>query len=1132
MRKKIFIIHGKGERDGIGKNGGGDLDTIASNVFYGAWAAATVPAATGAPAVYGADYEFDFVNYQQGLAHLACHRGADVYLPDFPIDALAPRLRLQRISNPGEIMVRRTLAEVAVALFFVAFAVRQQLTPEWKTLVGDLHAKAGTVLEKRTSCEIGMMGFGLFFTGEALAALAHGDAAVRTRVDDLFRGAQFAQACRALDALVRNPLKKNLLDASPQANTRLKLALDEAYRADFGILYRNQHGGQLAVTWTEAAAVQAGIVRLLADIGSDLSPADRDGLQRLAQAAAELVRAGLAAVRTLFTDLAAALPGQRERFTAAAAQTATALRFLERIPQELAGEAEPGTTRTLRAMLVEEAGGRPVAGVPVRFRLQSGAGELAVPGGPGGRSVDAVTGDDGDVTVELRLPAPDARYEVYASHDDMVMLPYRDQATIDAATGGADQTGKYELKSVSSAAVTDDADDEAEGGALDPELAVGMACRLLERDIRFLAAHDVRIARIDDHHPWTPQILDTLQRLKEEGLIEAIQLSSLRRGEEQPKEVQRCGADLIYDTFLKGQPGDNPGLALLRELAHVQDLHLRSDALAIELSKLIGSKVDKIAMVRGLMTVQSEADLRGIMAAQGWSQRVAEYEAGLAKVCPRLDATLSCLHFILPPPGGDYAQQLGMGAKLLGSLSGLGRSAAEKQAAAKRQYAEKPEHSVRFFAALAPFCDGTKGEPQINVASAIQYFSARYQPDYFLYNYGSQLMTTRRVNGASYRIDLNQVVATIGSKADGGHAEAATGKPSSNPTFPLHRFEDVKDKNYQEFLVYLAGKLQALTGLELYRVGPVRAEQTTPEVRQVLMRAARHAQLIRVGDVTILLTLHTYGDYGEPEVGLAQIHDYLSGLLPFDYLFYAYAGNQLVMINRNDAAQTLALDELARRIGTCRDGGSRVAADCVPKYCPTWPQAQFKYVNGRAFTAYAGYLIDQLRAAYPDRPVTVSIPALPLDAKMLEVATRLDKNQAQVNFHTAPGVSPRRSFRVLASLAPFTDRKKNEAELSAATALVYLRGAGRSCTHYLYCEAGYRLTMVALAAEPQLDLAAIAEQIPGRDRQVFGNTLSLTPDVPASIGKVNYKNFREYLAWLAGHIGTATACGVQNVAPV
>jgi len=94
MRKKIFIIHGKGVNRGIGKEGGGDLDTVSSNAFYMAWAQNSLKEELGRDPVYGEDYEFDFMNYSEGVRHLAVHSGCDIYLPDFPIDALTTRMKM------------------------------------------------------------------------------------------------------------------------------------------------------------------------------------------------------------------------------------------------------------------------------------------------------------------------------------------------------------------------------------------------------------------------------------------------------------------------------------------------------------------------------------------------------------------------------------------------------------------------------------------------------------------------------------------------------------------------------------------------------------------------------------------------------------------------------------------------------------------------------------------------------------------------------------------------------------------------------------------------------------------------------------------------------------------------------
>jgi len=84
MRKKIFIIHGKGVNRGIGKEGGGDLDTVSSSAFYMVWAKNALKEELGREPVYGEDFEVDFINYSEGVSHLAVHSGCDIYLPDFP----------------------------------------------------------------------------------------------------------------------------------------------------------------------------------------------------------------------------------------------------------------------------------------------------------------------------------------------------------------------------------------------------------------------------------------------------------------------------------------------------------------------------------------------------------------------------------------------------------------------------------------------------------------------------------------------------------------------------------------------------------------------------------------------------------------------------------------------------------------------------------------------------------------------------------------------------------------------------------------------------------------------------------------------------------------------------------------
>ncbi len=71
---------------GMGESGG-DLDTVASAAFYTHWLHADAQR-NGTEARYGRDYRYIFVNYHEGIRHLAEWAPADVLMADFPIGAL------------------------------------------------------------------------------------------------------------------------------------------------------------------------------------------------------------------------------------------------------------------------------------------------------------------------------------------------------------------------------------------------------------------------------------------------------------------------------------------------------------------------------------------------------------------------------------------------------------------------------------------------------------------------------------------------------------------------------------------------------------------------------------------------------------------------------------------------------------------------------------------------------------------------------------------------------------------------------------------------------------------------------------------------------------------------------------
>ncbi|MFW5807559.1 MAG: hypothetical protein ACOCWH_00745, partial [Spirochaetota bacterium] len=66
---------------------GGDLDTVASAVFYTRFILQDA-AAQGKELVYGTGYRYGFVNYHEGLRHLSAFAPCDVLIADFPSGAI------------------------------------------------------------------------------------------------------------------------------------------------------------------------------------------------------------------------------------------------------------------------------------------------------------------------------------------------------------------------------------------------------------------------------------------------------------------------------------------------------------------------------------------------------------------------------------------------------------------------------------------------------------------------------------------------------------------------------------------------------------------------------------------------------------------------------------------------------------------------------------------------------------------------------------------------------------------------------------------------------------------------------------------------------------------------------------
>lgn len=330
------------------------------------------------------------------------------------------------------------------------------------------------------------------------------------------------------------------------------------------------------------------------------------------------------------------------------------------------------------------------------------------------------------------------------------------------------------------------------------------------------------LVRIDDHHPMGQDKFDLLERLKQAGFFGDYYMSGPVKGTEQPEEERTCGADLVHREMLARRGFDAPGLEELRRLAHQQDLHLienpddrqHPDYLAIDLSKLIGSKHSRIDMAQQLMFVRSYEDMRTIMERAGWRQIVDEYERSLEEVCPKLDACVARISFLTRDELEQFRGRQGF-LSVLGKIVRavtFGKVDLELQGIVKNH----AQSLHRIHMTLAPF--QSRKEHRINVASAIGYMKRHFRFDYFFYAWGASLLTTRRYNDQDQVLDLSQLMPVIGGKGDGGHSSAATCKPPSNASWPAERFKRLNAKNFLEYAHYIAGKVAEGAGVVIIDV--------------------------------------------------------------------------------------------------------------------------------------------------------------------------------------------------------------------------------------------------------------------------------------------------------------------------
>ncbi len=907
MRKKIFIIHGKGVNRGIGKEGGGDLDTVSSNAFYMVWAKNALKDELGRDPVYGQDFEFEFMNYSEGISHLAVHSGCDIYLPDFPIDALTTRMKMLVMEEDESIdLINRFTREINdFKLWIIRNASR--VSANLKDIFNNTFKQIPKVLEHQeraalltalnilqvirhvTELEVA---FSEGADGEISAFLA---GYLKGMVANL-TGTKLKDLKKSLKGPLSNSSKENMVDLLVKKGNEREaiIAFDGASKLDMSTNGRVNYTDELIIVMVEMAAYLIRGLKQLRDLPWDEK--QKEAYDHNLRAVGEDLKRHL----RVMIALSGALPaGASEDLKKTIAGIDESLNDTLRIITDIGEYLPPPGIRekdyTIRIMLTEDATGKAVPGIEIVIKRLEGSGSFLLPDGASSSedTVTVPTDERGAVLVKYIPSSPDERYRFSITFDDLqeIFLP---------SDVPPPDTEVAEIFDEIGSEISEEEFEEKEAAALGDDRAMKVSLTVIERQFRDLREKDVRFESIDDHHPYTQEIFDLLKKLESEGIIKHIQVQSLPRGQELPIEEQTCGSALVYKDRIEGQPWDNPGLAEMRRIALLQDLHIEMEPLALELSKLIGSKFSKVEMATGLAEgIKDYESMRNIMQAAGWDKKVAEYEAGLEKVLPRTEQVLGRIDF--HKPDSDDAR-------------------------------------VRIMAAISPFCDAKKGEVQVNVASAIGYWMGKkgYPADYIFYCYGSHLMTTRKPNEEETSLNLSTVCQAMGTKADGGHSGAATCKPVSNPNFPIERLDKVRDTNFLEYLEYLGKVVADFSGLVYEGV----SEVPVPEYVEPIEKALKH-----VGENTFEIKLEKKDDpgdtlrvlftrapkvnkkAGEEKPSFLQVINYLKRTQEFDYLVFSQGMMyRVILVNTGDGKKRLDLPALARIIGWSEDGGGEVLA--------------------------------------------------------------------------------------------------------------------------------------------------------------------------------------------------------------
>lgn len=1122
MRKKIFIIHGKGVNRGIGQEGGGDLDTVSANAFYMVWARNALKEELGRDPVYGRDYEFDFMNYSEGVSHLAVHSGCDIYLPDFPIDALATRMKMLVVEEDESInLINRFTSEMdGFKLWIIEHADR--VSPEVKEIFNTTFTQIPKVLEHQERAAL-LTALGVLKVIRGLAKLevqcmGNGEgscsaflAGYRKGMVANLAGNKLKDLKRSLLGLLRDSSKEMMVDFLIKKEDQREniIAFDAAIKRDMSTNGRVNYTDELIIVLVEMTAYLIRGLKQLRDLPWEEKLKETYG--RSLQGIGDDLKRHL----RVMTTLSGSIPGDAsEEMKGIVSGIDGALGELTKIVEGIEGYTPPREEKekdyTIRIMLAEDATGKAVPGIEFVVTRLEGEGAFVLPDGSSANADEVTIHTDERGSVQLKyIPvSPDERYRFSATFDDLqeVFLP----ADVPPPDVGLAET----FEEIGSEMVEEEFEEQEEEKPAGVDRAMRVALTMIERQIRHLHDRDINFESLDDHHPYTPEIFDLLKKLESEGIIKHIQVVALPRGRELPIEDQSCGSALVYKDRIEGKPWDNPGFAELKRVALLQDLHIEEEPLALELSKLIGSKYSKVVIASGLAEkIKDYESMRGIMKITGWDEKVRLYEEGLEKVLPRTEEVLGRIDFHKP---------------------------------------DQPEAKVRIMAAISPFCDAKKGEVQVNVASAIGYWMGKkgYPADYIFYCFGSDLMTTRKPNEEETSLNLSTVCQAIGTKADGGHSGAATCKPISNPGFPVKRLDKVRDINFLEYLEYLGKLVSGFSGLVYEGVGSVMVEEYTVPVEQALKHVAENTfEIILAGKenpedtIRVLFTRapKLNKKAGEEKPSFLQILNYLNRHQKFDYLVFTQGMlYRVVLVNNNDPKQRLNLPDLARTIGWSEDSGGDVSAVADIKKNPRVKKRLRKLLPPH-LVQLASMLAGFIEESSPYRSAGVKPVFFDgVEERAAAVCRRMDANSYVIDLASEGGEGKAEKLRIIAALSPSYDKFKGEFEPSLPLAGAHFRDLNPQYLIYGEHELSFprerqiiallRLDDPSASLDCSEAMAAVAGKLFLGNETVAECMPSFLKGFPVTTLAPN--NYREYLEFIVPRMVAAAGYRVESILPL